>query len=108
VRPGGWFVIDFLNPGSVRRGLVAEETVDVGGSAVQISRSVSPDGRFVCKSIRSSEGKHYSERVRLFEPDQMSAMLETAGVDVQSRFGDYAGNPLLPNSPRTILLGQVG
>src|ERR671921_2008758 len=30
VRPGGWFVIDFLNPSSVRRGLVPEETVEAG------------------------------------------------------------------------------
>src|SRR3954465_11882248 len=32
VRSGGWFVIDFLNPASVRRGLVSKETLEVGGS----------------------------------------------------------------------------
>jgi SAM-dependent methyltransferase len=108
VRPSGWFVIDFLNPASVRRGLVPEETVEVGGSRIQVSRSVSPDGRYVCKSIRSPKGRHYRERVRLFEPDQMSAMLVAAGVEVRYRFGDYDGGPLAPDSGRTILLGQVG
>jgi hypothetical protein len=108
VRPGGWFVIDFLNPASVRRGLIAEETVEVGQSRVQVSRSVSPDGRYVCKSIRSPQGRAYRERVRLFEPDQMIAMLLAAGVDVRFRFGDYDGGPLGPDSARTILLGQVG
>jgi SAM-dependent methyltransferase len=108
VRPGGWFVIDFLNPASVRRGLVPEETVEVGGSRIQVSRSVSPDGRYVCKSIRSPKGRHYRERVRLFEPDQMSAMLAAAGVEVRHRFGDYNGGPMAPDSARTILLGQVG
>lgn len=107
VRPGGWFVIDFLNPATVRRGLIPEETVEVGGSPVQISRSVSPDGRYVCKSIRAAKGKHYRERVRLFEPDQMSAMLAAGGVSVRFRFGDYEGTPLAPDSARTILLGQV-
>ena len=108
VRPGGWFVIDFLNPASVRRGLVPEETVEVGGSRIQVSRSVSPDGRYVCKSIRSPKGRHYRERVRLFEPDQMSAMLVAAGVEVRHRFGDYDGGPLAPDAARTIFLGQVG
>jgi SAM-dependent methyltransferase len=108
VRPDGWFVIDFLNPASVRRGLVPEETMEVGGSRIQVSRSVSPDGRYVCKSIRSSKGRHYRERVRLFEPEQMSAMLVAAGVEVRHRFGDYDGRPLAPDSARTILLGQVG
>jgi ubiquinone/menaquinone biosynthesis C-methylase UbiE len=107
VQPGGWFVIDFLNPESVRRGLIPEETVEVGESRIQVSRSVSPDGRYVCKSIRSAQGRHYRERVRLFEPDQMSAMLASAGVDVRFRYGDYDGGPLTPDSARTILMGQV-
>jgi len=108
VRSGGWFVIDFLNPASVRRALVPEEVVEVGDSRIQVSRSVSPDGRYVCKSIRSPKGRHYQERVRLFEPDQMAAMLAAAGVEVRFRFGDYDGGGLAPDSARTILLGQVG
>ncbi len=108
VRPGGWFVIDFLNPAAVRRQLVPEETLELAGSTVRVSRSVSPDGRYVCKSIRADRGRNYSERVRLFEPHQMSAMLEAAGVAVRFRFGDYDAEPLTSNSPRTILVGQVG
>jgi hypothetical protein len=108
VRPQGWFVIDFLNPASVRRRLVPEETVGVGDSRIQVSRSVSADGRYVCKSIRSPKGRHYSERVRLFEPEQMTAMLATAGVEVRYSFGDYQGGQLARESERTILLGQVG
>jgi SAM-dependent methyltransferase len=107
VRPGGWFVIDFLNPASVRRGLVPKETLEVGGSRIDVSRTVSPDGRYVCKTIRSPEGRRYRKRVRLFEPDQMSRMLEAAGVEVRFRYGNYDGSPLTPDSSRTILLGQV-
>jgi hypothetical protein len=107
VRPGGWFVIDFLNPAAVRRQLVPEETLEVAGSTVRVSRSVSPDGRYVCKSIRAPEGRSYRERVRLFEPQQMSDMLEAAGVAIRFRFGDYDSAPLAADSPRTILVGQV-
>lgn len=108
VRPGGWFVIDFLNPAAVRRQLVAEESLDLAGSSVRVSRSVSPDGRYVCKSIHAGQGRSYRERVRLFEPEQMSDMLEAGGVVVRFRFGDYDATPLVSDSPRTILMGQVG
>jgi SAM-dependent methyltransferase len=108
VRPGGWFVIDFLNPAAVRRQLVPEETVDLPGQKVRVSRSVSADGRYVCKRIRAPAGKQYVERVRLFEPEQISHMLQTAGVNVRDRFGDYDASPLTTLAPRTILVGQVG
>jgi SAM-dependent methyltransferase len=107
VRPGGWFVIDFLNAASVRRRLVPVEVLEVDGSRMRISRSVSSDGRYVCKSIRSPSGQQYRERVRLFEPDQISDMLAAEGVEVRSRFGDYDGSSLAADSARTILLGRV-
>jgi SAM-dependent methyltransferase len=107
VRPGGWFVIDFLNPDAVRRQLVPEQLVQLSGQTVRVTRSVSPDGRYVCKSIRPPSGRQYVERVRLFEPDQISHMLEGAGVQVRYRFGDYQAMPLTLDAPRTILLGQV-
>jgi SAM-dependent methyltransferase len=108
IRPGGWFVIDFLNPAAVRRSLVPEETVELPGRIVQVTRSVSPDGRYVCKSIRATKGRHFMERVRLFEPHQISGMLESAGVEVRYRFCDYDASPLTPDAARTILMGQVG
>jgi SAM-dependent methyltransferase len=107
VRPEGWFVIDFLNAAAVRRQLVPEETLEVSGATVRVSRSVSPDGRYVCKSIHAGAGRQFRERVRLFEPDQMAHMLEAAGVTVQHRFGDYDANRLGSDSPRTILAGRV-
>jgi len=105
---GGWFVIDFLNPAAVRRQLVPEEMLEVAGSPVRVSRSVSPDGRYVCKSIQGVEGRHFRERVRLFEPEQISTMLEASGVTVRFCFGDYDATPLATHSPRTIMMGQVG
>ena len=107
LRPGGWFVIDFLNPAEVRRRLVERETVAVQGGKAEVSRTMSPDGRYVCKAIVTPAGRRFTERVRLFDPDQMSAMLDGAGVGVRHRFGDYEAAPLRPDSPRTILAGRV-
>jgi SAM-dependent methyltransferase len=106
VQIGGWFVIDFLNPAAVRRGLVPQETVKLQDQTIHVTRSVSPDGRYVCKSIRSLQGKQHAERVRLFEPHQIEEMLENAGVRVRHSFGDYDGSVLTQAAPRTIMMGQ--
>jgi SAM-dependent methyltransferase len=107
LRPGGWFVIDFLNAAEVRRRLVERETVTVQGGRAEVSRTMSPDGRYVCKSIVTPAGRRFTERVRLFDQGQMSAMLRDAGVDVRHRFGDYNASPLQADSPRTILAGRI-
>src|SRR5689334_9751680 len=108
LRRGGWFVIDFLNASSVRDRLVPHEVQRLGGVEVEVERSVSPDGRFVCKQIRTATGRRFTERVRLFGAGEIEAMLAPAGVTVRERYGDYDASPLLPHSPRTILFGQAG
>ena len=107
LKPGGWFVIDFLNAAEVRERLVARESVPVRGGEVDVSRSVSPDGRYVCKSIVTPSGRKFAERVRLFEPEEIATMLAGAGVTVRHRFGDYDATPLRAGSPRTILAGPA-
>jgi SAM-dependent methyltransferase len=107
LRPGGWFVIDFLNASEVRGRLVPRERVPVLGGEVDVARSVSPDGRYVCKAIVTPDGREFVERVRLFEPAEIAAMLGDVGIDVRHRLGDYDAAPLGAGSPRTILAGPV-
>jgi SAM-dependent methyltransferase len=106
VRPGGWFVIDFLNAPEVRARLVPQERVRVHGGEADVSRSVSADGHYVCKSIVTPAGRRFTERVRLFEPAEIDGMLARAGIEVRHRFGDYDAAPLGPGSPRTIMAGS--
>jgi SAM-dependent methyltransferase len=107
LRPGGWLVIDFLNAAEVRRRLVPREAVTTPGGVAEVARTMSPDGRYVCKTIVTPAGRRFTERVRLFDQDQMSAMLRHAGVKVGRAFGDYDAAPLRPDSPRTILAGRT-
>jgi SAM-dependent methyltransferase len=102
VRPGGWFVIDFLNADAVR-GQLASASLAAGAPG---PRRLSDDGRFVLKSITTASGRQLAERVRLFSATELEAMLEAAGLAVRHRFGSYAGAPLSAGAPRTILLGQ--
>ena len=107
LRPQGWFVIDFLNSAAVRAQLVPKETRRLDGAEVAVARSVSVDGRYVCKTITTTGGRRFTERVRLFGADEIAAMLAEAHVTVRHRFGDYDASPLGADSPRTILFGQT-
>jgi SAM-dependent methyltransferase len=107
VRPGGWFVLDFLNSALVRRSLVAHESLSLHGTPIDVSRRLTDGGRFVCKSLRSGDGRSWFERVRLFDADELEAMLAGAGVTVRLRMGDYDGAMPGPEQPRLVLAGQV-
>jgi len=107
VRPGGWFVIDLLNPAAVRSRLVPRETVGEGKAAALVTRTLSPDTRYVCKTIEWPDGRRFIERVRLFEPAEIAGMLEHAGLTITHRLGDYDGHTLDPTSSRTILIGRA-
>ncbi len=102
---GGTFVLDFLNPGEVRRNLVARDERVVGGSTVEQFRRISADRKFVEKTIRV-RGKEYLERVRLLSSLELEEMLDAAGFDVVTRAGDYAGAPWSEDSARTILFSR--
>lgn len=106
VRPGGWFVIDFLNAEQVRASLVPVEETQYGNQPVRIERRLSPDGRFVRKTIALASGRRFEERVRLLGAGDLEEMLVAHGAVVQHRFGDYTGAPL-EHGARTILAAQV-
>jgi SAM-dependent methyltransferase len=106
VRPGGWFVLDFLDADTVRARLVPEERLELPAGAVDITRAVSDDGCYVIKTIAVADGRTFVERVRLFTPAELETMLAAAGLEVRHRFGDYDGGPLTAGAPRAILMGQ--
>lgn len=106
VRPGGWFVIDFLNAAQVRAALVPTETTALGQIRAEIRREISEDGRFVYKTITLDNGRSFEERVRLLGSAELEAMITTHGGRVVGRFGDYRGGPLAGGT-RTLLTAQV-
>ncbi len=107
LRPGGRFVLDFLNAAAVRRGLVRRDSRQVGGRRVVQERRLSDDGRFVVKTIAlEGEGRHFMERVRLFERADLERMLLAAGMPARGVFGDYDGGAHDDASPRLLLVAE--
>lgn len=105
LRRGGWFVIDYLNAPHVVATLVPVERARLGETDAQVTRVLEEGGRRVVKTIVTSDGRRFRERVRLFTPDELTALLGECGVDVVHRFGTYDGDPLGAESPRAILMG---
>jgi SAM-dependent methyltransferase len=106
IRSGGWFVIDFLNAGTVRATLLPHAEGELGGQRVAITRKLTDGGRYVVKEIRTTDGRCFTERVRLFDQGDLETMMRAAGLDPVTRFGDYDGGALAADSPRVILLGR--
>lgn len=106
VRPGGWFVLDFLEADTVRDSLIRHESYPADALISDVDRSLSPDGRFVTKTIQTRDGRTYSERVRLFTPVELADLLRAAGVEIAHRFGDYDGGPPRAGAPRAIFAGR--
>lgn len=104
---GGWFVLDFLNASFVRRTLVPFDRRPLGAGVVEQTRAISNDGRFVWKAVRlEGSDQTFLERVRLFDAGELAAMVRQAGFQISRMLGDYAGGPITPTSPRTIIIAR--
>lgn len=113
LRPGGTFVIDFLNTPHVATHLVPHEiaerpTPDGGRMVFEIHRRIA-DG-WIEKSIAYSDDqgqkRHYVERVRALSSSDLEALLAEADLRVHHRFGDYELGAHSEASNRCILVAS--
>jgi SAM-dependent methyltransferase len=107
LRPGGRFVLDYLNADHVRRTLRGgTEELDGAATDVRVRRRFTEEGRYVVKEIElGAENRSFQERVRLFSPAELEGLLAEAGFRTDATFGDYEGAPLDDRASRTILVG---
>jgi len=107
LQPGGRFVIDYLNSTNVAGNLVEKEQRVLGGRQVSISRRISDDGRFVFKEMVLLDGEEtFTERVRLFDPEELQDLVGESGFELSELFGSYDGEEFRPDSPRLILFSE--
>ncbi len=111
LRPGGSYIIDFMNTAYVTRHLVPHSVREDEGQRIEEFRKIE-DG-FVQKEIRITdtasghEPRAYQERVKLYTKDQLSELLSEAGLQVDQVHGGYDEEKYdEQTSPRMIFVGR--
>jgi hypothetical protein len=118
LEPEGRFLLDYVNAHFLRNHLVPSSSRCAEHCTIEEKRWIDADGRFLHKESRvaplaGGEAKVYRERLRLYEPGQIDAMLLATGFEIVTRLGDYHARPFDETaSPRLLVVvrwrGGVG
>lgn len=106
LRPSGRTVLDLMNPARVRATLVPESRSERDAAVLEERRLLTDGGRVVTKHVvlRSVDGeREWDERVRLYEPSEIAALLSDVGLRVERTAGDFDGTPWSPSSARQLV-----
>ncbi len=105
LRPGGAFLLDFLNATSVRAHLVPESTDERDGRTYRIRRRIE-EGRVLKDVVIEEAGltMSYTESVRLYLHNDLVALLARAGLNAVASYGDFDGRDYTSDAPRCILV----
>lgn len=96
LKPGGWFLFDFLNEYKLRRSIVPFTLLNNNDTHVAQVRYI--ENNICYKKIllfdRISEGKfrQYSEQVKLYSYAELKMMFMKFSLRVKKTFGDYDGH----------------
>ena len=107
-RVGASCLFDLMLPSTIKAGLVpmSERETEAGKRIVQ--RSLEEGGRRGVKQVRleSREGdvQEWREDVRLYEPEELDALFEAAGLEVTGRFGGLSGEEFDGAASRQVVL----
>jgi len=109
LKPGGRFLIDFLNPHAVRNQLVPYSERQEGDITIKEYRRIE-DGsvkKEILLTEATKEERRYSEQVKLFELSDFVGMLSATSLGISVVYGDYAGSVYDPTtSTRLIMVGS--
>lgn len=110
LRPGGRFIIDFMNPPHVERHLKPYTEREEDGLKIEERRTI--EEGFVKKHItiipekENEEHREYDERVKLYTRDRFTDMLAEAGLQIDEVRGSYDEKRFESDSPRMIFVGK--
>jgi 2-polyprenyl-3-methyl-5-hydroxy-6-metoxy-1,4-benzoquinol methylase len=107
--PGGWYVLDLINPGWLRNHFVPRSEKRSGSLSITEERKLSD--RSVVKRItvqeNESETRSFTESVRLFRLGEATLLLEEGGFTIERVAGDYDGRKFdAETSPRMLLFAR--
>ncbi len=108
LKPGGYFVLDFLNEAYLKKNLVPHSEKIIDGLSIKEERKIET-GTVVKKIIIAGENtkKVYFEKVRLYSKDFVVKQMELIGFKIVDIFGNYDGSRFEPEtSERLIIIGR--
>ncbi len=107
LRPGGAYLLDFLNAVAVQRHLVPESEEERDGKRFSAKRRIE-DGRVLKDVVIEDEGVTltYTESVRLYHHHDLVQMMRDAGMNVVATYGDFDGRDFTTDAPRCIVVAQ--
>ena len=108
--PGGWFVLDTLNPSFVESNL--ESTSQRRQRDVEIleERRIDHTRHRVVKTItltRDGQKSFFMESVRMYQVQELQQLMQSVGLESKILWGDYQGNSYQEQSPRIIIVAQA-
>lgn len=111
LRPGGRFIIDYMNAEYTTNHLIPFSERIVDGTIISETRRIFSG--FVMKEIEvrvqgsNNLTRRYSERVKLYSPEKLADMLTSAGLTLDTIYGNYEGQSYdRKQSPRMIMVGH--
>lgn len=111
LRPGGALLLDHINPGPTLAKLVPQSRETLGEAVVTSRRRHDALGRRVVKDVeltRNGSVQRWQESVRLYEPEELDRLLQSAGLEVERRCADFAGSVFDPQeSPRQLVKARA-
>jgi len=109
LRPGGTFLIDYMNRDYVVSHLVERDDNILPDRHIRNVRCLTDDGRRVEKTttvtIQTGARNEFHESVRLYSATEMAHMLNDAGFKDVRRYGSLNGQDFDPKSERLIMIG---
>ncbi len=111
LKPGGWYLFDFLNATKVQTQITHIPTTELEVhktlGRLRTTKQLSADGKRVVKRIQfldSTVQREFVEDVALYNGEELTTMLLTAGLRLNAVFGSYAGEAFNEGSTRWIAL----
>ena len=110
LRPGGGWMMDYLNRDQVIRTLVPHDERTVGELVVRQERRVDAARGRIEKTLtlrRGGRTRVYRESVRMYTLPELARMADEAGLAIAHVYGSSDGAPYGTTSPRLILAGTT-
>jgi SAM-dependent methyltransferase len=103
LRPGGVYLLDFMNAAAIMAHLVPESEEEREGTVFKIKRRIE-NGR-VLKEVET-DTMRYTESVRLYLHVDLVELLREAGLNPIATYGDFDGRDYTTDSARCIMIAR--